>query len=224
MPRDPQATREKILAAGNELILKQGFAATSLDQILERAAVTKGAFFHHFENKAALGEALMARFVREDRALLDSIFARAEALSSDPLQQVLVALGLLQEMFQGLAEPPPGCLIAAYCYQEELMTEAARRASAAELLLWRERIAAKLREAAKTKAPRADVDLEGVADLLNTIIEGAFVMSKTLGDPALVAGQIGQFRAYLTLLFGVPQVAAARPTHQAAGPTAGPPR
>ena len=203
MVRDAHATRERILAAGNDLILRQGFAATSLDQILAVAEVTKGAFFHHFESKAALGEALLERFLVMDRELLETVFARAQALSSDPLQQLLVAFGLIQEMFDGLTEPHPGCLIAAFCYQEELMTPKSLASCADELRLWRERIAAKLRDAAELHPPRIELDIEATADLLNTIVEGGFVMSKTLGDPRLIAGQIQQLRNYLALAFGV---------------------
>lgn len=203
MTRDGPATRERILSAADELILRQGFAATSLDQILEQAQVTKGAFFHHFENKARLGEALMERFVAADARVLEDVLGRAEQLASDPIQQVLVALGLLREMFAGLAAPHPGCLIAAYCYQEELMTPSARAASATQLLAWRTRIADKLEAAAANHPPRAAVELDDVADMLNTVIEGAFVMAKTLGDASLVARQIDQLRAYVALLFGV---------------------
>jgi AcrR family transcriptional regulator len=204
MPKDAQATRERIVAAGNDLILRQGFAATSLDQILEQAKVTKGAFFHHFASKAELGEELMQRFLAQDRELMDELFARAEQFVSDPLQQVLVALGLVREKFAALDEPPPGCLIAAYCYQEALMTETARRASAELMKLWRQRFAEKLRAAAELHTLRAQVDLDDVGDLVNTVIEGAFVMSKTMDEPALIPRQIDQLRTYIALLFGVP--------------------
>jgi len=57
-PRDPQATRQALLLAAFEEIHEQGFRAASLDRILERAGCTKGALYHHFENKTALGYAV----------------------------------------------------------------------------------------------------------------------------------------------------------------------
>ncbi len=208
MTRDPHATKERILEAAHGLFLRQGFAATSLDQLLENAAVTKGAFFHHFENKLALGEAVMERFLVSDRALLDELMRKAEALASDPLQQLLVLIGLLRDLLRESDAPQTGCLVAAYCYQEELMTPTVREATAEQLLRWRTRIAEKLRAAAKLHVPRGPFDEVALADQLNTVVEGSFVMAKTLGDPSLVPRQLEQMRIYLALLFGAPLPAA----------------
>ena len=52
MPRtaNPQ-TRAKLLDAAEELMLRKGFAAASVDDICASARVTKGSFFHYFKNK-----------------------------------------------------------------------------------------------------------------------------------------------------------------------------
>ena len=52
------------------LVEGNGFAATSVDQILVEARISKGAFFHHFESKKALARALVERYVDVDLALL----------------------------------------------------------------------------------------------------------------------------------------------------------
>jgi TetR/AcrR family transcriptional repressor of nem operon len=57
--RDPSATRAKLVAAAVGLILKQGYHATGVEAICAEAGVTKGAFFHHFEDKDALGLAVI---------------------------------------------------------------------------------------------------------------------------------------------------------------------
>src|SRR3989304_2633883 len=44
-------TRERILDQAQRLILDQGLAATSIDQVLTAAGTSKGAFFHHFPTK-----------------------------------------------------------------------------------------------------------------------------------------------------------------------------
>ena len=119
MPKDGQSTRERILDLAHELVLKQGYAATSLEQILEGAGVTKGAFFHHFKSKEELARALVDRYLAGEQQVFDATLGRAEKLTSDPLQQVLVGLGLLEEMFAALDAPHPGCLIAAFLYQND---------------------------------------------------------------------------------------------------------
>src|SRR3954452_15168402 len=62
--RDPDGTREKLLHAAFEEIYRRGFQAASLDTILAKAGVTKGALYHHFPDKAALGYAVVDEVVK----------------------------------------------------------------------------------------------------------------------------------------------------------------
>jgi len=47
-------SRQKLLDAAISLVREKGYAATTVDQVCERAGLTKGAFFHYFESKDAL--------------------------------------------------------------------------------------------------------------------------------------------------------------------------
>lgn len=198
-----QTTRERILAQAHELILRQGYAATSLERILERAGVTKGAFFHHFKSKDELAAALVDRYLEDEQEVFEATMVRAERLSSDPLQQVLVGLGLLEEMFATLETPHPGCLVAAFLYQNQLMTPATTAKSREAFFAWRRHVATKLEAAAQLHPPRVPVDYEAIGDLLNTIVEGAFLMSKLFDDPKMMLRQLRQLRAYIELTFAV---------------------
>ena len=53
------ATRQAVLDSASELFAKGGFAGTSLDQVARAARVTRGAVYHHFENKQALFQAVL---------------------------------------------------------------------------------------------------------------------------------------------------------------------
>lgn len=49
--------RIRLLEAARDIIHQKGFAATTVDDLCQSADVTKGAFFHHFKTKDALGVA-----------------------------------------------------------------------------------------------------------------------------------------------------------------------
>jgi TetR/AcrR family transcriptional repressor of nem operon len=57
--RQPQRTRERLLQAAFDEVYRSGFRGSDLDSILRAAGVTKGALYHHFENKEALGYAVV---------------------------------------------------------------------------------------------------------------------------------------------------------------------
>ena len=52
-----ESTREVLVDSALDLFTKRGYAGTSLDAIVKRARVTKGALYHHFSGKQALFEA-----------------------------------------------------------------------------------------------------------------------------------------------------------------------
>lgn len=210
MSKQGSSTRERILDTAHDMVLRQGYAATSLDQILGKTGVTKGAFFYHFKSKEDLARALFERYLRSDREVLEQSLHRAEKLASDPLQQILLAIGFLEEMFSGVEEPHPGCLIASYCYQNELMTPETTAQGRAALALWRDAIAAKLRAAARIHPPRVEPDFDALGDLPNVVIEGGFVMAKVYGDPKFLARQLRQLRHLIELAFAEPPRAGSR--------------
>ncbi len=201
MARDGTTTRNAILDAAEALILERGFAASSIDDMVGRAHTTKGSFFYHFDSKAALAHALVERFARLDQAQLDSKMARAEALARDPAQQLLIFVGLFREEFAALTEPFPGCLFASYVYEAQLFDDEVHRIIDDNMRVWRRRLAAKISEAKAAHPPRLEIDAESLADMLTVVFEGAFILSKTLKEPAVAADQLTHYRNYLELLF-----------------------
>ena len=194
-------TRTQLLDAAESLFLSHGYGGASVDAILERAGLSKGAFFHHFTSKAELAHALIERYAEADRDVLTDSLARAERLSRDPLQQVLILVGLYEEMLSGLTEPYPGCLFATYCYQAGLFDEPVHTIVRDSMTEWRTIVGGKLREAMERHPTALAVDADDLADALLAVIEGSFVLSKSLKDPELVVRQLRHYRNYLELLF-----------------------
>jgi AcrR family transcriptional regulator len=74
------ATKEEILDAAAGVLLAQGFAAASMDQIRQAAGISNGSLYHHFPTKAALADALYAHTLRGFHAqMLGAIGPRTSA-------------------------------------------------------------------------------------------------------------------------------------------------
>lgn len=183
------------------LILDYGFGATTVDAIIEKAGVSKGAFFHHFASKTELGYELVKRYADEDARHLENTLEIAEDLSNDPLQQLLIFVKLFEREMKSLEEPFPGCLFASYCYQSELFDDDILTLIRKSMLRWRESVLDKLQTIAVKYPPKKDVDLESLADMLLVIFEGAFILTQSLRDSKIIAQQLSHYHTYLMLLF-----------------------
>lgn len=58
---DALTTRQELLDAAERLFSEKGVSNTSMNQVAEAAGVTRGAIYHHFQNKLDLIDALMER-------------------------------------------------------------------------------------------------------------------------------------------------------------------
>jgi len=194
-------TRARILDAAHALILERGYAGLSIDQLIGSLGLTKGAFFHHFKNKQALARSLIRRHADDSIATLEKHLARAEKLSSDPLQRLLIFVGLYEELFENLPEPFPGCLFASYVYELEQFDEAIMEITIEEFVLSRREISRLLDDVEAAYPPSVPVDREALADAFQTIFEGAFILSKALKEPDLIARQLRLYKNFLESIY-----------------------
>lgn len=194
-------TRSTIMDAAEELILDRGFAGTTVEAIIDRAGLTKGSFFYHFDTKDDLARAIVRRYAELDAEHLRTNLARAEEESGDPLEQVIHFVRLFEEDMEELTEPYPGCLFASYCYQNQLFDEETFGIVEDGLLRWRRLLGEKLRATMEEHEPRRPVDADDLADMLLVAFEGGLVVSKTLEEPDTVARQLALYRTFLETLF-----------------------
>lgn len=200
------ATRERILAVAEEAVLAKGFSATSIEEIIAAAGITKSGFFYHFADKTALAKALLVRYLEQEEAIMDDFFERGRELADDPLQAFLVGLKLFAEAMYDLPAAHPGCLIATYCYQDRLFDREIREMMRDGALKWRMRFLDLLTDIEERYPPRDNVDRDALADMINAVVEGGIVMSKALDDPRSLGDQVMLFRSYVKLLYS-PQAA-----------------
>jgi TetR/AcrR family transcriptional regulator, transcriptional repressor for nem operon len=184
-----------------EAVLAKGFDATSIEEIVAGAEITKSGFFYHFRDKNALALALLERHIEVEDRIFDDLFDRARELGDDPLQTMLIGLKLLAELLDDMPGGHPGCIVATAAYQDRLFDRQVREANARAVLGWRKRFRTMLDEIVAVYPLQDEVDLDHLADMVSTMIEGGLIMSRALGDPAITAQQVLLMRSYLRLQF-----------------------
>lgn len=196
-----ETTKDNILEIAQKIMLQKGFSGTSIDEIISASNITKGGFFYHFESKNDLAKHLMLRYSREDDVFFNGLFERADELSEDPLQQMLIFLKLLAEAMENLPDVHPGCLVATFTSANQQLNDEVKKVTADCTLGWRELFSQRLEKANAQYALRIETPVSELADMLSTIIEGGIILSRTLLEQKILAQQILQYRNYLRLIF-----------------------
>jgi TetR/AcrR family transcriptional repressor of nem operon len=193
--------RERILELAEESVLAKGFQATSIDELIAGAGITKSGFFYHFKDKTELARSVLVRYIEREQTLFDDLFFRADELNEDPLHGFLVGLKMLAEMLRDLPSGHPGCLIASYCYQERLFDQQVRDLNTQAVLAWRRRFRERLDRIAARYPPRLAIDLDDLADMLSAVVDGGIVLSKALGDSKALSRQVLLYREFVRTIF-----------------------
>lgn len=193
--------RGRIMDIAQEAVLAKGFEATSIEEIVAAAGITKSGFFYHFPDKTALARALLERYLEQEEAIFDDVFGRAAELSDDPLQILLIALKLLAEVVENLPEGHPGCLVATTAYQDRLFDAEVRALNREGVAAWSARFKGYLEQVAALYQPKRPVDLDDLADMVTGVCEGGIVLQKALGDRTAMARQILLLRTFIAMLF-----------------------
>ena len=83
--------RARVLDAAVDLFARQGYDATSVAEVVTRAGVAKGGFYHHFASKEALLYEVYGDLITLQLDAMDAIFARGLA-PADTLRELIVSL------------------------------------------------------------------------------------------------------------------------------------
>ncbi len=198
MGRDGKPTRDKILSESKELIYENGFSGTSIDLILSKTGITKGAFFYHFKTKAHLAFVLMQDFADTDLNLLTEI---KDAVAHLPARERLLSfIQRFIDMFSGLEEPP-NCLYASVSNEQNQYSEETKEIVTQTMLKWRQTVEEMINEVIIEAGTNQKLDKVALADHFNVVMEGAFVLSKALKDPSVTARHLVLLKNYFELLF-----------------------
>ncbi len=192
----PVSARDKLLEAAVKLIRAQGYAGTSVDALCAEAGVTKGAFFHHFASKEALGVAAADYWTSctgsffEDAPYRQLPTARERVLGYIDLRYALI-----------VGEPQQFSCVAGTMVQEAFRSsEAIRAACEASISGNASKLTADIADAL-AEAGRDDIDPSGLSLHIQAVLQGSFILAKMGGGAAAAQASVAHLKRYFTLLF-----------------------
>ncbi|MEE2878294.1 MAG: TetR/AcrR family transcriptional regulator [Pseudomonadota bacterium] len=191
------SARTKILDATLALVRQQGFAATSVDELCKAAGVTKGAFFHHFDSKEALGVAA-ADYWSETTG---EVFAAAPYHAiEDPVERILGYVSLRKALLDGETAEYT-CLVGTMVQEAFSSNPAIRDACKTSIFGHAETLEQDIQQAIDTHHLKPDWTARSLALHTQAVLQGAFILAKASGDRSVAAEMVDHLARYIRSLF-----------------------
>lgn len=194
--KTPDLTRQTLLEAAFAEIHRNGFQAASLAQILADTGLTKGALYHHFPDKQALGLAVIEEVIRP----------RLAAMMFEPLADTQEPLAAMQALLAAKAAEDDPMVVSLGCPLNNLMQEMSPVDESFRLHLndvfkaWVGVVAAALKRGKTAGEVRRDVDAEATAFFIVSALEGCVGMSKNTQSVAAYRSCLAQLGRFLDTL------------------------
>lgn len=188
-PAGGEDTREKLVRTAERLMLRDGYSAMRVDDVIREAGLSKGSFYHFFDSKEALGLAALEHYYA-DR--VGRLAAGSYAAEADPLKR---AHGFLRHASHVAADLwTTGCLIASLAADAAGSNRSIANALKQRTSDLRALLVDVLRPFATPEITAADL-----ADHFLVCVEGSIVLARIYDDPAYLRRGLKQFRRYLDI-------------------------
>lgn len=189
--------KTRLLDAALSLIREKGYSAMTVDDLCERAGVTKGAFYHHFGAKEDLGVAAAEHW----SAVTGALFQQAAYHDhEDPRDRVLAYLDLRRELLQGELSQFT-CVVGTMVQDTYDRHPGIRDACAASIFGHAGTLVQDIRDAMDRYGAAGEWTAESLAAHTQAVLQGAFILAKAKNDVTVAVESVSHLRRYVELLF-----------------------
>jgi len=183
-----------LLQAAFEEVYKSGFQSADLDAVLEKAGVTKGALYYHFENKEALGYAVVEEIITAITREKWLIPLQHADNTIDALAGIVRSTSVKSEHVRG------GCPLNNLAQEMSPLDEGFRKRLAKVFSDWLDGVASALRDGQKRGQVRPDIDAHETATFFIAAYEGYISLAKNSQDAQVLRSGQKRLVRYLESL------------------------
>ncbi len=188
-------TRQTILAVAAELFRSQGYGATTMQVVAERAGISKGNLTYHFPSKQALFEAVYAEAFAYVR---DRVLSRSFTEETDAIAALEAFTRRLRRWLIDHDGRFVGCIFTNIAVEARQSDAAVGRLAGQALVAMRDALSLRFAVAQDSGQIRADVPAADLARMFFWQYEGALALAKALDDPAEYDGFRAGLRSWLS--------------------------
>lgn len=169
----------------------------TLEALCVSAEVTKGSFFHYFNSKEELGEAVLNHFweevqIRQSKASYQSV--------ADPLSKIL---GYIDHTIETYSDPVirSGCLLAMYVLELRETNPSIYAQTVQNIQFWRKDLHLMFVTVNDSRKPTQHFDALAWADFYISTLEGALILAQSLDDITVIRRSLSLFKSQLVTCF-----------------------
>jgi TetR/AcrR family transcriptional regulator, transcriptional repressor for nem operon len=187
-----EETKEKIIKQAAELFNKQGYAGSSISDIMRVTQLQKGGIYNHFQSKDQLAVEAF------DYAI--ALVRQHYRIAWKNKRHAIERLQAIIEAFRDYTDNPPipgGCPLLNTAIESDDAHPVLRDRAQQAMTSWRDLFCLIIAKGIQRGEIRPDVDADEVATIIISTLEGSVMMSKLYGDPIHIKRAINHLHHYL---------------------------
>ena len=185
-------TRRKFLKVAFKVMSRTGFQAAGINEILRRTGLTKGAFYHHFDDQTAMGYAVVEEIIDE---LITKRWIAPLAAGGDPLAMIPAAMRTAAKEMNN-HDIKQGCPLGNLSAEMSALDAGFAQRIDAIYQKWRDAIAAALTPVLLV----GEDDPHQIATFIVSTVTGALAQAKTTARRDILTDAITELDFYLDVL------------------------
>ncbi|MDW3094285.1 MAG: TetR/AcrR family transcriptional regulator [Gammaproteobacteria bacterium] len=190
-----KSTRSKILDIAAEEILRCGFQSSSIGEIIKKANISKGCFYHHFSTKKELGYAVLDQSIEHVKTEI----WMPMLMSENPLQEI-INMFRNPENYLDCERVKLGCPINNLSQEMSPIDEGFREKIENMYSDWKSHLVAALNRCQNNNYMNSETNAEDIATLIIAVTQGATGIAKNAQQPKSFSEYTNGLTKYLQTL------------------------